>query len=240
MNKKGKLNDDGYAAIRAAYTQLPDELPDSVAALAKEITSGSTNDAQAVLKLAQYLARNTTYSLNPAIPPADQDFVAHFLETKTGYCTYYASAMTVLSRTLGIPARYAEGYRLPDTAKAGEEITLTQQQAHAWCEVYLKGIGWIPVDVSAGDEASLSSTTKPQPETHAHAKAPTHLSAGTAGSYAPATKQYYKVFLPLEGAVDCAHHPSNLHSPASRPCMVSPPTGSAPKRYFGRRVGCSL
>lgn len=89
--------------------------------------------------LAQYLAANTTYSLTPLTPPADEDFVAYFLETKTGYCTYYASAMAVLCRSLGIPARYVEGYQLPEGTQPGETVTVTQRQAHAWCEVYFKG-----------------------------------------------------------------------------------------------------
>ena len=116
------------------------------------------------MALAQYLSANTTYSLDPVVPPADEDFVAHFLETKTGYCTYYASAMTVMARTLGIPARYVEGYQLPEDAEADEAATITQAQAHAWCEIYFKGIGWIPVDVSAQDGYSVPEEEEALPE----------------------------------------------------------------------------
>lgn len=158
MSEHADVQDDGYAAAASAYLGLPDTLPESVGQLAQQLAGGAANDAEAVALLAQYLAANTTYSLTPLTPPADEDFVAYFLETKTGYCTYYASAMAVLCRSLGIPARYVEGYQLPEGTQPGETVTVTQRQAHAWCEVYFKGIGWIPVDVSAQDSVS------PEPE----------------------------------------------------------------------------
>ncbi len=164
------LQDEGYDAAASAYLGLPDTLPESVGEVARQLAGDAANDAEAVLRLAQYLSANTTYSLTPLVPPADEDFVAYFLETKTGYCTYYASAMAVLCRSLGIPARYVEGYQLPEGTQAGETVTVTQRQAHAWCEVYFKGIGWIPVDVSAQDGASpepgadADDTVDTQPE----------------------------------------------------------------------------
>jgi len=164
MDKHANISDSGWEDACAAYLSLPESLPDSVRTLASSLTEGASNDAQAVLALAQYLAANTRYSLKPVVPPADQDFVAHFLETKTGYCTYYASAMTVMARTLGIPARYVEGYQLPEEAKIGESATITQSQAHAWCEVYFKGIGWIPVDVSAQDDDFMPKEEESAPE----------------------------------------------------------------------------
>ena len=149
LSQHGDSFDAQYASALAQYTQLPDALPPSVSQTARSITADTTDSAQAVLALARYLASNTTYSLTPQMPPADMDFVAHFLETKTGYCTYYASAMTVMARTLGIPARYVEGYQLPKNTASGEPVTVTQKEAHAWTEIYFKGVGWIPVDVSS-------------------------------------------------------------------------------------------
>ncbi|WP_083760778.1 transglutaminase-like domain-containing protein [Alkaliphilus metalliredigens] len=67
-----------------------------------------------------YLQSNYPYSLSATIVPQYEDFVDHFLfETQTGYCTYYATAMTVMLRTQGIPARYIEGYRMPKKNEAG-------------------------------------------------------------------------------------------------------------------------
>ncbi len=167
MAAHADVQDDGYQAAAGAYLGLPDSLPESVKELARQVAGDAANDAEAVGLLAEYLATNTTYSLTPLVPPADEDFVAYFLETKTGYCTYYASAMAVLCRSLGIPARYVEGYQLPEDAQAGETVTVTQRQAHAWCEVYFKGIGWIPVDVSAqeGDSPTIEPDTEHPIET---------------------------------------------------------------------------
>jgi transglutaminase-like putative cysteine protease len=158
LSQNKDVSDSQYASALAQYTALPDTVPLSVSQLARSLTAGTSDSAEAVLALARYLAANTTYSLTPDVPPADTDFVAHFLETKTGYCTYYASAITVMARSLGIPARYVEGYQLPEGTLAGQSVTVTQKQAHAWAEVYFKGIGWIPVDVSAGEENQGASS----------------------------------------------------------------------------------
>ena len=55
------------------YLALPDTLPESVGELAQQLAGDASNDAEAVLRLAQYLAANTTYSLTPLVPPADED-----------------------------------------------------------------------------------------------------------------------------------------------------------------------
>ena len=54
-------------------------------------------------------------------------------------------------RSFGIPARYAEGYLLPQSrTAAGELVPLSGEDAHAWVEIYLDGMGWVPVDVTPG------------------------------------------------------------------------------------------
>jgi hypothetical protein len=70
--------------------------------------------------------------------------VEYFLfDSMKGYCTYYASAMTMMVRSLGIPARYVEGYALP--AKPGSDgvYKVTNELAHAWVEVFFEGFGWV-------------------------------------------------------------------------------------------------
>lgn len=75
-----------------------------------------------------------------------------FLKIKTGYDVQYAAAAVMMFRYYGIPSRYVEGYLLtPETVKeagTAETVTVSQKYAHAWPEIYLDGIGWIPVEVT--------------------------------------------------------------------------------------------
>jgi len=126
------------------YLQLPQELPERVKKLAFEITSEADNDFDRVKSIESYLSKNYTYTLQPGTVPKNQDFVDYFLfDSKKGYCTYYATAMTVLVRSLGIPARYVEGYVVPSQPVSGTTYEITNKQAHAWVEVYFEGFGWL-------------------------------------------------------------------------------------------------
>ncbi len=121
------------------------------------------------------LYSETSYSLTPGILPKDKDFVEYFLyENKTGYCSHYASAAAMIFRTIGIPARYVEGYivkptdmlkgsddgkttikermngRLNEYQVIEKSIDIPDANAHAWVEIYLDGFGWIPIEVTPG------------------------------------------------------------------------------------------
>jgi hypothetical protein len=93
-------------------------------------------------------------------------------ETKQGYCTYFASGMTILCRLAGLPARYVEGFQ--GSMEANQPTILTGLDAHAWTEVNIPGIGWVTFDAAApsenqGDSPQGSSeneqnTPSPKPE----------------------------------------------------------------------------
>lgn len=123
-----------------------------IAGLAGQITSGCEGDYEKACRLRDYLSNEYEYALDPPEAGKNDDFAEFFLfEGKKGYCVHFATAMTLMSRSLGIPARYTEGYRMD---KTGYNYVLASN-AHAWCEVYIKGIGWLPFDaVSEGDFAS--------------------------------------------------------------------------------------
>lgn len=133
--------------IHKRYLQLPPSLPARVKDLAKNLTSTCKTDYDKAKAIEKYLSNNYVYTLAPDPTPKDRDFTDYFLfDLKEGYCTYYATAMTVMVRSLGIPARYVEGYSLPPIAGANGVYEVTNQQAHAWVEVYFEGFGWLPFE----------------------------------------------------------------------------------------------
>ncbi len=164
---------DAETAERNAflYLGLPEEFPQSVGELTKEIIQGAQaqNDYEKALAIRDYLlnTRRFTYTLTPQDPPADRDFVEYFLETREGYCTYYASAMAVMARTAGLPSRYVEGFLLAGSTRSTEiGYTVKANQAHAWAEVYISGAGWLPFDATpmARAEAQAQSDYAYMPE----------------------------------------------------------------------------
>ena len=137
-----------------AYLDLPDTLPRSVYDAAEEISAQAQTPAEKAFALCSWLRDNCTYTTTPGSVQRGEDFVAQFLESREGYCTYYATAMTVLARCVGLPARYVTGFgmkRNPEPAAKGYvnyNYLVTNDCAHAWSEVYLSGIGWVPFDPS--------------------------------------------------------------------------------------------
>lgn len=164
------LSDAQYAQMLAEYTQLPSGIDENVYALAIELTKNDANPAAKALAIQNYLVQNYTYTLDGGYPENGRDFVSWFLnESKAGYCSYFASAMTVLSRIAGLPARYVEGYYVQN----GQEV-LTGENAHAWVEIYLNGIGWTAFDPTAramnaqGDLAQQGGDAETQGDDESH------------------------------------------------------------------------
>ncbi|MDD4079934.1 MAG: transglutaminase-like domain-containing protein [Eubacteriales bacterium] len=161
--------DPDYGDILEDYTRLPDHLEPGgiIDALAREVAGSIHDPYQQGVALMNYLKSNFRYTLDVPDAPPTLDFASHFLfDIREGYCTYFATAMTVLSRSLGLPARYVEGF-LADPQGA-ESITLTARNAHAWTEIYIQGLGWVTFDATAsdgdGDGESPPQSPPPSPE----------------------------------------------------------------------------
>lgn len=96
------------------------------------------------VKIADYLKNNYKYSLETD-NGTDNPVMQFLNNTKSGHCALYASAMTLIVRSLGIPARYCTGFIVPHTEE-GEKAIVRSKNMHAWCEVYFEDIGWITFD----------------------------------------------------------------------------------------------
>jgi len=139
--------DPGELAI---FLQLPDTLPDRVGGLAHELTAGADNNYDRLRILEHFLASTFPYTLDTEPLPPGEDFVYHFLFTaREGYCVHYASAMVVMARTLGIPARFVEGFIMPESPAGDGRYWVTNRHAHAWVEAYFPGFGWVMFEPTA-------------------------------------------------------------------------------------------
>lgn len=138
--------DPTYDKLYGRYTQLPETLPETVRETAREITYGIESPYEKARAIEAWLAQNCEYTLTPEILPEGADFVARFLETREGYCSYYASAMAVLARCSGLPSRYVSGFALEVNPEVENGYLITGETAHAWAEIYFRGIGWMEFD----------------------------------------------------------------------------------------------
>lgn len=140
---------DGVPVFAGTYLQLP-RLDSRIPQLAAQITAASNNSYDKAAALENYLKAHYEYTLQlPRVQPADP--LANFLfERKRGHCEYFASAMTVMLRTLHIPARVVTGFRSDEFNDITENYVVRAKDAHAWVEAYFPGYGWITFDPTPG------------------------------------------------------------------------------------------
>jgi hypothetical protein len=147
-------------SILTMYTQLP-KLDPRIAKLAQSITQGKTTMYDKVVALETYLRSHYTYNVN-IHRPSEEEGVAWFLfdnPNKDGFCNYFSSAMTVMARSLGIPARVTVGYTSGTYDGKNKQSVIRGTDAHSWTQVYFAGYGWINFEPSA----SFAQFTRPLP-----------------------------------------------------------------------------
>jgi len=139
--------------VAERHLQLP-QLSGAVAELARAITEGAETDADRVRALEQYLLTNGRYSDTPPTidPDAERSPLEAFLfDAMEAHCEYYASALVVLARSVGIPARLVNGFAGGRENKIGGFIELSRTHAHAWAEVHYERAGWVRYDATPPD-----------------------------------------------------------------------------------------
>lgn len=116
--------------------------------IARQVAGNAPTDFDKVVALQRYLEQNFTYTLNPPPVPRGRDFVTWFLtDSKAGYCEAFASALVVMARSLGIPARLATGFASGEFHPETSTFQVQEKDAHAWAEIYFgRDLGWIAFD----------------------------------------------------------------------------------------------
>jgi transglutaminase-like putative cysteine protease len=133
--------------VRQRYLSLPDTITPRTVELTNNIAAEYDNPYEQARAIEEYLRTTITYDETVEAPPEDADIVDYLLyERQRGYCEYSASAMTVMLRSISIPARVAVGYYPGDFDQGRGGFLYEQKNAHAWTEVYFPGYGWIPFE----------------------------------------------------------------------------------------------
>ncbi|MDR1291877.1 MAG: DUF3488 and transglutaminase-like domain-containing protein [Clostridiales Family XIII bacterium] len=168
------------AFVYEHYTELPDGLKATLNEYLDErgldpanypdttvmMRSSSTDDVYLsrrspvdfILDVVRQVQSENAYTRSPGQTPEGRDFVEYFLaENHQGYCVHFATAVAALLRSVDIPARYAEGFVVsPDDPKTEDGWTaLSDSRAHAWVEVYVSGMGWMPVEATPGRQSGV-------------------------------------------------------------------------------------
>lgn len=165
--------------VKKYYLSVPEEVAGVVEDYKEYLNSrdglydrfekGEASVYQVVEETRNYIMMDTKYTLSPGRTPKDKEAVVYFLkENKKGYCTHYATAAAVLLKSVGIPARYAEGIyvskeKLADMNGSIKELEITDKDIHAWVEVYQENYGFVPMEFTPGvgeEEAEQSSVTE--------------------------------------------------------------------------------
>ena len=180
VSQAGILCGTGYTDfVYEQETSLPDtqdmqNIKNVYSSLFENFDAKTATPSEIITKLQEIrekICNEVSYTLASGRTPANKDHVAYFLlENKKGYCEHYATAGTVLARMAGIPARYCEGYMidcsqdiLTQTELDGNIAYVSEildSNAHAWTEIYLNGIGWIPFEFTFSYFAESSQSTE--------------------------------------------------------------------------------
>lgn len=172
----GWTADPNYRALQQYYLQKPANLSPEVLATALNWTNGTNNVYSAMLALQNHLNNpaNFTYSVSNPPVPQNIDAVTWLLHSRSGYCTYYATAMTVMARLLGIPARVVSGFSQGHYDPQQKAWVVAGSDAHSWVQVYFPGYGWVNFDPTPGfslDRPTAPTTTPPPAKTSTPAQA---------------------------------------------------------------------
>ncbi len=202
------------AAVVQRDTKLPAHLPASISRTARTV-AGTGSSYQRAVALQAWFRSGGGFTYSDTLPgdgrsDSSESAVARFLTQKVGYCVQFASAMAVMARTLGIPARVAVGF-LPGTRGSDGSYSVSLRDAHAWPELYFGGVGWVRFEPTPATRTGaapawtvpLPATALPQPSTTATAPAPGHAAtpAPDGGAQQPSATTGTSLLVRLWGGI---------------------------------------
>jgi transglutaminase-like putative cysteine protease len=149
-------------SIRNNYLNFPSGPGGELAKLAAQIVKGARTPYQKAVKLQSYFQSGRfSYDLNVSLPNGINGLIQFLYNVRAGYCQQFAFAMAALARLLGIPARIAVGYTAGTSVGKGV-WKVTTADAHAWPELYFRGMGWLRFEPTPGGPAGQGTATVPE------------------------------------------------------------------------------
>jgi hypothetical protein len=133
---------------------LPDEIKNELAQIATEWTETAHGEGEKLKALEKRLGRNFSYSFHFRRTRGVDPVLDFLIRSKKGHCEYFASAMALLSRSLGIPARVVGGYRVSELNPLWDYYIVRERNAHAWVEAWVEGVGWTTFDPTPRTEGA--------------------------------------------------------------------------------------
>jgi Ca2+/Na+ antiporter len=156
-NEDGRAELSDYpAGVKQRFLQLP-SVDTKIAELAQAVTRTTTTPYGMTMAIKQHLLNNYQYSLDVGSVQSASPIEDFLFTRKAGYCEHYATAMVVMLRTLGIPARLITGFLPGEWNEFGHYYTVRQQDAHAWVEVWFPRSGWVTFDPTPSVMKDFSS-----------------------------------------------------------------------------------
>lgn len=171
-----------YSTLEAYYLQVPADLSPQIWKTTRQWTRGAANAYDALKRLEAHLSDQAqfTYAVDNPPVPGNVDAVSWLLQTRTGYCTYYATAMTIMARQMGIPARIVNGFSQGHLDIRRKVWVVDGSDAHSWVQAYFPGFGWINFDPTPGYVLNKgNNTASPMPTPRPTKSAATATPANT-------------------------------------------------------------
>jgi len=144
--------------IRLLYLRLPSKLDSRIKDLAEKVTAPATNNYDRAVEIRIYLRDNFGYTLDAGNVDPSNPIGSFLFSTREGYCEYFASAMAIMLRTIGIPARLVNGFQTGSYNRLGKDFVVRARDAHSWVEVYFPDYGWIPFDPTPPDPNPVAAS----------------------------------------------------------------------------------
>lgn len=137
------------------YLQLPARLDPRIPRLADSLTAGRTARIDRVRAIERHFAAGFAYTLDLPETARDATLEGFLFRRRAGHCEYYSTAMVVLLRAAGIPARNVTGFLGGEWNDFGDYLAVTGNDAHSWVEVWMGEMGWVPFDPTPGGRAAV-------------------------------------------------------------------------------------
>lgn len=173
--------ENAYAMfVRQNYLDVPESTREVLSYIAGQ-HGWSYGNLDSVMEIVQYIRNAAAYAEHEPCEECGDTVVCFLTHNNTGVCRHFASAATLMFRTVGIPARYTTGYAA--NVRANQTVSVLGEQAHAWVEIYIDNLGWVALEVTGSAELPPEPSPLPPPEDIEPEEPPVTESYGTVQLY---------------------------------------------------------